>query len=152
MNCCCKFALAVGFLALPASLLAEEGGSRGGKGHLPPAGKPDHFLRQQRQQMEPKHKEPKQQRELTPQQQEKIKAAMLEREQKRKEHHREVKAKIESHQQEMRTRLANWKENHPNDMPPPQRPDDHGKRQFAGGPKEAGQRFPGDGHPGGNRK
>lgn len=152
MNYCFKFALALGFLAMPASLLAEGGGSPGGKGHHPSAGGSEHLPRHPKQQLEAGHKAPKQQRELTPEQKQKIKAAMLEREQKRKEHRQEAKAKIESHQQEMQKKLANWKENHPNDKPPHHAADNQGKGQFAGGPKEPGHRLPGGGHPGGGRK
>ncbi len=164
MNCCFRFALAAGFLALPLSLFAEEKGSPPGGDHRRPHANEQH----KRQQMEAKLKELKQQHpQLTPEQKEKIKAAMQQREQKRKEHHQEMQAKMEEHKQEMQAKIANWKENHPNDKPPMAQNGPPGNRQLpawegkfrggqfrgaefaGGGAKGPSERLQGGGHPGG---
>ena len=170
MDYCFRFALAAGFLALPISLFAEEKGSPSGGDHRP-KGQDQHM----RQQLEAKLKELKQQHpQLTPEQKEKVKAAMQQMEQQRKEHpelaqqhrekmkaamqemeqrkehYQEMKAKLENHKQEMQSKLANWKENHPSDTPPGKQQGDEDKRQLTGdGSKGKGEHFRGGGHPGG---
>lgn len=133
MDYCFRFALAVGFLALPLSLFAEEQGSPGGGDHRPKG--QDQTMRQK---LEAKVKELKKQHpQLTQEQKEKIKAAMQKEEQKRKE---------------TQSKLANWKENHPSDTPPGKLHGEQDKRQSTGnGSKGQGERFQGGGHPGGAR-
>ena len=122
MECFFRYALAAGFLALPLSLFAEEKGSPTAGDHGPKV-KDQHM----RQMLEAKIKElKKNQPPLTQEQKEKMKAVMQQMEQRRKEMH---------------SKLANWKENHPNDTPPTQ--------STGGQSKGQGEHFRGGDHPGG---
>jgi uncharacterized membrane protein len=131
MDCFFRYALAAGFLALPLSLFAEEKGSPPAGDHGP-KGKDQHM----RQMLEAKLKElKKNQTPLTQEQKEKMKAVMQQMEQRRKEMH---------------SKLANWKENHPNDTSTTKQGEQEKRKSPGGQSKGQGEHFRGGDHSGGD--